>query len=391
MYKFALIGYPLSHSMSSVIHEAAMKDLGLEGSYEILETPPEDLVPRIKYLKSNGYNGFNITIPHKVPMIMFLDTYDKNVNLAGSVNTVKISDKFKMEGYNTDTIGFKNAISKKDQMFLKGGKVAILGLGGACRGAVVALNEIGVKKINFYVRNILNAGDAVESMRNSFPNIRFEVYQMSTMNDLADVSMLVNTTPVGMKNHSADLMPITKYILSSLDKTAIVYDIIYNPVKTNLINTAKELGYKIKIDTNGTLPEKLRALIEDDKLRPDFIAMDIKTSPSRYSTLICGEASILYGKSDFFEKVLKESAELVAAYPADCREWRTVLVPGLVTKEDIEQMAKLLPKDASWQFAQFMNKNCLDPSYNDIYPYTDQEAAELIDYAKQLIEGANLR
>lgn len=166
---------------------------------------------------------------------------------------------------------------------------------------------------------------------------------------------------------------------------------LLNPYTPLIIRRAKELGYKIKIDTNGTLPEKLRTLIEDVSLRPDFIAMDIKTSPSRYSTLICGDASPYFGKSDFFEKVLSESAELVAAYPADCREWRTVLVPGLVTKEDISAMAKLLPQDASWQFAQFMNQNCLDPDYNDIYPYTDIEIKELVDYAKTLVKGSALR
>ena len=166
---------------------------------------------------------------------------------------------------------------------------------------------------------------------------------------------------------------------------------LLNPYTPLIIKKAKELGYKIKIDTNGTLPEKLRNLIENPELHPDFIAMDIKTSPSRYSTLICGNKSPFYGKTEYFEKILVESSELVASYPPDSREWRTVLVPGLVTKEDISAMSKLLPQDASWQFAQFMNKNCLDPSYNDIYPYTDQEAAELIDYAKTLIKNANLR
>ena len=139
------------------------------------------------------------------------------------------------------------------------------------------------------------------------------------------------------------------------------------------------------------MPDKLRALVENPELRPDFIAMDIKTTPARYATLICGEKSPFFGKSDYFEKVLRESAEIVATYPADCREWRTVLVPGLVTKDDITEMAKLLPADASWQFAQFMNKNCLDPDYNDIYPYTDAEVNEIVDYAKTLISGSNLR
>ena len=166
---------------------------------------------------------------------------------------------------------------------------------------------------------------------------------------------------------------------------------LLNPYTPVIIRKAKELGYKIKIDTNGTLPEKLKSLIEDEALRPDFIAMDIKTSPARYSTLICGENSSFFGNNDYFQKVLRESVELVAAYPADSREWRTVLVPGLVTKEDIAAMAELLPQDASWQFAQFLNQNCLDPSYNDIYPYSDTEASELIDYAKTLIPGASLR
>ena len=166
---------------------------------------------------------------------------------------------------------------------------------------------------------------------------------------------------------------------------------LLNPYTPVIIRKAKELGYKVKIDTNGTLPDKLRTLIESQELRPDFIAMDIKTSPSRYSTLICGDKSPFFGNSDYFEKVLKESADLVAAYPADCREWRTVLVPGLVTKDDIAEMSKLLPQDASWQFAEFRNGNCLDPSYNEISPYTDAEVKELIDFAKEFVEGASLR
>ena len=244
MYKFGLIGYPLSHSMSAVIHKAAMKDLGIEGDYEILETPPEDLISRIKYLKTNGYNGFNVTIPHKVPMVMFISDYDSKANLAGSVNTVKITDDKQLIGYNTDIYGFKNAIPKNIQTNLKGGKVAVIGLGGACRGAVVALDELGVKKIDFYVRNIINASQTTDFMRTGFPNINFNVYQMSSAKDFSDVKMLVNTTPVGMKNHSADMMPIDKYALSTLDKSAAVYDIIYNPIKTKLILTAKELGYE---------------------------------------------------------------------------------------------------------------------------------------------------
>ena len=98
-----------------------------------------------------------------------------------------------------------------------------------------------------------------------------------------------------------------------------------------------------------------------------------------------------HGNSEHFEHVLKRSADIVATYPADKREWRTVLVPPLVQKSDIEAMSTILPKDASWQFAQFMNQNCIDPSYNEMYPYTDEEANQIIEYAKSIIPGSNLR
>ena len=93
----------------------------------------------------------------------------------------------------------------------------------------------------------------------------------------------------------------------------------------------------------------------------------------------------------FFRSILKESADLISTYPADKREWRTVLVPGLVEKQDIKEMAELLPQDASWQFAQFRNGNCIDSSYNTLAPYLDSEINELITYAKSLIKNVQLR
>jgi pyruvate formate lyase activating enzyme len=166
---------------------------------------------------------------------------------------------------------------------------------------------------------------------------------------------------------------------------------LINPYTPLIIRKAREYGYKVKLDTNGTLPEELKSFINNPELKPDFIAMDLKTSPARYGQTMCPAFSKFKDNADYWEKLVSESAELVQSLPSDCREWRTVLVPGLVTKEDIKEMAKILPDDASWQFAQFMNKDCLDPSYNEIYPYTDAEAKELVDYARSLKAGANLR
>ena len=166
---------------------------------------------------------------------------------------------------------------------------------------------------------------------------------------------------------------------------------LLNPYTPLIIRKAKELGYLVKLDTNGTLPDELEAFINDDQLHPDFIAMDIKTSPERYAEVICPAFSKYHNNKEHFVNVLTRSAKLVAAYPADKREWRTVLVPPLVQKEDIKNMSAILPADASWQFAQFMNQNCIDPAYNEIYPYSDCEVKEIIEYAKTFITKSELR
>ena len=119
MYKLGIIGYPLGHSISAVIQKAGFESLNLEGSYDVLETPPEELIPRIKFLKTNGYNGFNVTIPLKVPMSLFLDDIDDYANIAGCVNTVKVQNDSSFIGYNTDIYGFKDMIYKKNPDYFK--------------------------------------------------------------------------------------------------------------------------------------------------------------------------------------------------------------------------------------------------------------------------------
>ena len=170
MYKFGIIGYPLSHSMSKVIQEAAFKSVGLEGTYEVLETEQEDLVTRIKYLRSNGFQGFNVTIPLKVPITLFLSGVDNVANVAGSANTIKIQPDMSMIGYNTDVYGFVEAIPEDFREEIQGKEVAILGNGGAARAVGVGLAILKASKIDFYARNILNAKEMVDALRVNFPN-----------------------------------------------------------------------------------------------------------------------------------------------------------------------------------------------------------------------------
>ena len=240
MFKLGIIGYPLGHSISAVIQKAGLKSIGLEGSYDVMETPPEDLINRIKFIKTNGYNGFNVTIPLKVPMSLFLDDIDDYANIAGCVNTVKVGDDKSFFGYNTDIYGFKKAIP--ETINLAGKNASILGTSGASRAAVVGLAEKGVKEIDFYTRNIINSRQTLEYVRAKFPEINFNVYQIQNIRSLEGTSIVVNATPIGMKGFMADQMPLEKTDLDKLNPETLIYDIVYNPVKTVLIQEAQKRG-----------------------------------------------------------------------------------------------------------------------------------------------------
>ena len=240
--KFGLIGYPLGHSLSKIIHEAGFKSLGIEASYDVLETPPDSLVDRIKWLKTNGYRGFNVTIPLKLPVSLFVNEVDKYADLARAVNTVYIDSDKALKAYNTDVIGFRRAIPS--DINLKGKKVAILGTGGAAHAACVALTECNVEEIAFFTRNIPNSIELMNYVRRKFPSVNFNVYQIENIRHLGEYSMLVNTTPIGMLGKSGDMMPVEEFALKTLNPDAVVYDVIYNPKKTVLIRAAESLNLR---------------------------------------------------------------------------------------------------------------------------------------------------
>ena len=241
-YKFGLIGYNLSHSISAIIHKAGLESLNIDGTYEVLETEPEDLISRIKFLKSNDYSGFNVTIPLKVPMALFLDHVDKSADISGCVNTIKILQDRTFYGYNTDISGFQKAIPATIQKKIIGASVSILGTGGASRAAAVGLIELGVKQISFHSRNIINSSNMVNYLRETFPEIIFKLYQNSSTGELFNSTMIVNTTPIGMKGNSADQMPLSLQTLKDLPSGTVIYDVIYNPTKTLLLQKAKDFG-----------------------------------------------------------------------------------------------------------------------------------------------------
>lgn len=271
--KYALIGYPLGHSLSSYIHDAGFKSLGMDFSYEILETSPDSLVDRIKFLKFNGYSGFNVTIPLKLPVTLFLDEVDSSADVVGAVNTVVVNPDKTMKGYNTDVIGFRKAIP--DDVTLAGKIAGVLGTGGAARAAITVLAQNQVKEIKIYTRNIPNSLKLLNFLRSKFPNVEFNAYQIERIRDLSEVQILVNTTPIGMQGRAADLTPVEEPELRTLPQGAVVYDVIYNPKKTVLLKLAEKNGYRT---INGVDMFIYQALVAEQiwtGKTPDFKDMKI--------------------------------------------------------------------------------------------------------------------
>ncbi len=272
--KYALIGYPLGHSLSSFIHEAGFKSLGLKASYEILETPPETLVDRVKFFKSQGYRGFNVTIPLKLPITMFLDSVDASADIVNAVNTVVIDPQTReMRGYNTDVLGFRNAIP--EDVTLCGMVAGVLGTGGAARAAITALAQAQMKEIKLFTRNVPNSLELVNYLRKTFPNVEFNTYQIERIRDLSDIDLLVNTTPIGMLGRAADFTPVEENELRTLKQGAVVYDIIYNPKKTILLKLAQKYGYRTINGVDMFIHQALAAEQIWTGRTPDFKDMKI--------------------------------------------------------------------------------------------------------------------
>lgn len=165
---------------------------------------------------------------------------------------------------------------------------------------------------------------------------------------------------------------------------------LLSPALTGLIEKARQFGLAVKIDTNGTLPDRLTYILNTPELRPDMIAIDIKTHPDRYGELALEEAAVSY-----LSKSLKQSLEILARETKENRslriEYRTVLVPTLVGEEEIYAIANLLPEDADWVLASFVPGVCLDPSWNSLHAYGPEETNRLLTIAQSLIPRTRLR
>ncbi|WP_294004647.1 shikimate dehydrogenase [uncultured Methanobrevibacter sp.] len=232
-----LIGHPVEHSFSPPMHNAAFEKLGMDYAYVAFDVDPNNLGSAIEGAKSLNIKGFNVTIPHKIEVMQFLDEIDEVAGLIGAVNTIDFKN---MKGYNTDGIGAVRAI--EEVISIKDKNVVIAGAGGASRAISFYLAKYGADSITILNRNVDRAISLAGDVLDSGLIVDVQADSMSEINNyLSDADILVDTTPMGMHPHVDD-EPIAR--AEDMHEDLVVFDAVYNPNETVLIKEAIKAGAK---------------------------------------------------------------------------------------------------------------------------------------------------
>ena len=220
MKRFAVIGNPIAHSLSPVLHQEIYRQLGLKASYEKIHVIPNTLH---SFMNANELDGFNVTIPHKQAIIPYLDMLDESAQTIGAVNCVHGG-----KGYNTDWIGFLNAM-ELNGVDLKGKKCTIIGAGGAARAVAFGLVHAGVKSISIKNRTQVKADELLDWINSIFPN-----------NDPSEnLDVIINCIPLGMWPDTESKPDV------EIQVGQVLADTIYNPLETAWLKSGKTKNAKI--------------------------------------------------------------------------------------------------------------------------------------------------
>lgn len=225
-----LFGYPVEHSLSPAMHNAAFEHLGLDCCYVTFLVRPELLNDAVKAIKALNLAGVNITVPHKENVIPMLDVVDKEASFIGAVNTIVNSDS-KLIGYNTDGRGFIQSLSEED-ISIEGKNILIVGAGGASRAISYYLSEKASKLLIYDVDS-----NKVQRLIHDLRKIRNNVHHVDKINNLNGIDIIINATPLGLKETDP-----TPFDVSLIKPNHVVCDLIYR--QTRLLKKSSEKGCK---------------------------------------------------------------------------------------------------------------------------------------------------
>lgn len=231
---FGVIGNPVSHSMSPALHNAALSATGLKGVYVPLKVE-DRFADFITSMSQFGFEGFSITIPGKVPAMGAMDVMDPVAEKIGAMNTVVKLEDSRLKGYNTDWVAAISAVEEQVSGGIQGKHVVVIGAGGAGRGLAFGALERGAARITIVNRTRSKAIELAKEMGERATGMSLEEFD-NAEGMVYDV--LMNSTSVGMHPH-VDEMPVRK---EKLLKGCVVFDAVYNPLKTQLLKEAEKAG-----------------------------------------------------------------------------------------------------------------------------------------------------
>jgi shikimate dehydrogenase len=226
----ALLGYPVEHTLSPAMHNLAFEHLGLDYCYVAFPVKPEMLKDAVTAIRALNLAGVNVTVPHKENVIPFLDEVDKEASFIGAVNTI-VNKQDRLVGYNTDGRGFMRSLSDEG-IDVEGKSVLIIGAGGGSRAVSYYLSEKTSKLFLFDIDT-----DKAERLVSDLNKIRSDVYRLEAINDLNNIDIIINATPLGLKD--SDPLPCD---MSLISPKHIVGDLIYK--ETPLLKEAAQKGCK---------------------------------------------------------------------------------------------------------------------------------------------------
>jgi shikimate dehydrogenase len=233
---YGIFGYPVEHTFSPGMHNAAFKKLGMDACYVPFAVRPDELETAVRAIASLGLRGLNVTVPHKEKVIAYLDDLSEEARLIGAVNTIEVRDRT-LIGHNTDGRGFLRSLKENAGLNPKGKRFLFIGSGGAARAVGFSLALAGAKKILFRDLDEIKAGalarDIHEKTGADAGAIRGE--DLSASAEEADC--LINATPLGLRK--TDPLPIAKDLIL---KKHLVCDLVYNPPDTALLKAVKARG-----------------------------------------------------------------------------------------------------------------------------------------------------
>lgn len=229
-----VMGWPVAHSRSPLIHNHWIREHHLNGAYGLFPVNPTELQSAIRGLKALGLSGCNITIPHKVNAMALVDWVQPLAQRMGAINTIVVQPDGSLHGFNNDGFGFMQSLLAADPTWrADGSPIVVIGAGGAARGILVSLIDAGATNIRLINRTQSKAEDLADSFGDSVTCIKWNDREDA----LSNASLLINTTNQGMHGEPALALDLNK-----LPTTAVVFDAIYIPLETPLLNQARLRG-----------------------------------------------------------------------------------------------------------------------------------------------------